>query len=367
MHKLAVPALALALLAGAATAFAQALPAGLAEDDLAVLTRDGLLLSARLTRPANRAARAGIVLLHGSGATDMDQTLGEAVTATGHIEKPFRALAWRLAREGFAVLRYNKRGTDTDGRPADPHLLETASLSDLVDDARRAVALLRSSGTVAPDRIVLLGHSEGSIIGSLVAEADRGIAGLACLAPLAHSLKDVLHYQLVDRIERWTWELVDADHDGHLTASEIARAPRYHIPLERLDTDGDGCVDHRELARGLEAEWQRFAREQGQASPWLSEHFALEPNLTRFPRLTVPVQLFHGTEDAQSPVTESRLLARALGDRATLDVFPGLGHGFSPPLALDRPTLGPIATEALEVIAQRLATTYLTVPLLANR
>lgn len=324
------------------------------EEPLAVLTRDGLVLDAMLTRPAG-PLRAVVVLLHGSGATDMDQTVSAELTATGRAEKPLRQLAWRLASAGFAVLRYNKRGVDLDPRLSDPQVIETATLTDLVEDARACVNVARSA--VPGARVVLVGHSEGSVIGSLIAEKDPDIAGLACLAPLAHNLRAILHYQLVTRVERWAWQLVDTNGDGRLDLQEIARAPRYHIPA-RLDRDRDGAIDHAELHAGLEAEWERFATTQGAASPWMHEHFALEPNLARMARLTVPVQLFCGAEDAQTPITESLALKKALGARATLDVFPGLGHGFAPPLAVDRPTVGPIADTALERIAERLAETY---------
>lgn len=350
--------------ASACSATAADLPAGVTEEQMAVVTHDRLVLNAVLTRPLAdaTAARTGIVLLHGSGATDMDQTVGPEITATGRTEKPLRALAWRLAREGFVVLRYNKRGVDVDPRQNDPQVLETATLFDLVSDARAAVQLLRSTGRVPPNRIVLVGHSEGSVIGSLVAERDSGIAGLACLAPLARNLRDILHFQLVTRVVDWTWKLVDANGDGRLTPDEIAAAPRYRIPLDRLDADGDGAIGSFELERGLESAWERFAATQAQASPWMHDHFALEANLTRFARLTIPVQLFHGEADAQTPLAESQLLARALAGRAcgpaTLDTFPGLGHGFSPPLAADRPTVGPIEESALERIVARLASVY---------
>lgn len=347
----------------AASALAQ-LPAGLAEDPLAILTRDGLVLAGVLTRPRDVPVRAGALLLHGSGATDMDQTVPGDLTATGVEEKPLRQLAWRLAREGFAVLRYNKRGVDTDSRLNDPQVLETASLSNLVDDARAAVGVLRATRLVPADRIVLVGHSEGSVIGSLVAEADPRIAGLACLAPLASNLREVLRYQLVTRVQAWAWTVVDTDGNGRISAAELARAPRYRMPMDRLDANADGAVDRAELASGLEREWRRFAAVQVEASPWMHEHFGLEPNAARMARLIVPVQLFHGEEDAQTPLSESRALAGALAGRAcgpaTLDTFPGLGHGFAPPLAPDRPTVGPIAPGALDTIAKRLATVYLT-------
>jgi alpha-beta hydrolase superfamily lysophospholipase len=354
--------LAFALAATLLTALSAA-AAGLVEEPVAVMTHDDLVLEGRLIRPGTGPAAAGVVLLHGSGATDMDETVPPNLTATGRQERPFRELAHRLARAGFAVLRYNKRGVDTDARLNDPHVLETAGLADLVADAAAAVALLRSTGAVATDRIILVGHSEGSVIGSLLAERDRGIAGLACLAPMAHGLKEILHYQLVDRVIAWAFSQVDGDSDGRLTASELARQPRYRIPLAKLDVDGDGAVDRRELARGLEADWDRFITTSPSASPWLADHLALEPNLSRLARLAIPVQLFHGEEDAQTPISESRALVHALARRAcgpaTLDTFPGLGHGFAPPLAPDRPTVGPFSNAALDTIAGRLARVYL--------
>lgn len=357
--------LAFAIAAALLTALS-ALAGELVEEPVAVMTHDDLVLSGLLTRPAGPPAAAGIVLLHGSGATDMDETVPGTLTATGQEEHPFRELARRLARAGFAVLRYNKRGVDTDARLNDPHVLATAGLADLVADAASAVSLLRSTGAVAGDRIVLVGHSEGTVIGSLLAERDHAIFGLACLAPMARGLKDILHYQLVERVLAWSFAQVDADRDGRLTAHELAANPRYRIPLDRLDADGDGAVDRRELARGLEADWRRFITTSPSASPWLADHLTIEPNLERFPRLAIPVQIFHGEDDCQTPVSEARALARALAKRAcgsaTLDTFPGLGHGFAPSLAPDRPTVGPFAPDALDRIAQRLAAIYLDAP-----
>jgi fermentation-respiration switch protein FrsA (DUF1100 family) len=212
--------------------------------------------------------------------------------------------------------------------------------------------------------------SEGSVIGSLVALSDPGIAGLACLAPMARSLKDVLHYQLVDRIATWAFSIVDTDGDGRLAARELAAAPRYRISCAALDADSDGAIDAAELERGLEGDWARFVHSQGHASPWLAEHFATESNLARFPRLAIPIQLFHGEADVQTPIGEAHALAEALVHRragpATIRTFPGLGHGFSPPLAPDRPTVGPIAPAALDAIAALLAAIYLDDPLLAR-
>lgn len=331
------------------------------EEPLAILTHDDLVLSAKLTRPSTGPIVAGVVLLHGSGATDMDQTVPAALTSTGRAERPFADLADRLARSGFAVLRYNKRGVESDPRQNDPHVIETTGVADLVADAMQAVSLMRATGVVRPERVVLLGHSEGSVVGSLVAERDPAIAGLACISPMARGLAAILHYQLVERVLTWAFAQVDSDHDGRLSREELAAHPRYRIPAARLDQDGDGTVDHRELACGLEADWQRFLK-GAEGSPWMREHLSLETNLERMPRLALPIQLFHGEEDAQTPLDEARSLARALARRpsgpATLDTFPGLGHGLAPPLAPDRPTVGPIVAPALDAIAARLLAVY---------
>ena len=57
-------------------------------------------LPGTLSMPVGPIA-AAIVLVHGSGPNDRDETLGP--------NKPFRDLAWGLADRGIAVLRYEKR------------------------------------------------------------------------------------------------------------------------------------------------------------------------------------------------------------------------------------------------------------------
>src|SRR5262249_47381693 len=58
-------------------------------------------LPGTLTIPAGRGPFPGVVLVHGSGPNDRDETIGP--------NKPFRDLAWGLASRNIAVLRYDKR------------------------------------------------------------------------------------------------------------------------------------------------------------------------------------------------------------------------------------------------------------------
>ncbi|RMF81771.1 MAG: DUF3887 domain-containing protein, partial [Planctomycetota bacterium] len=62
---------------------------------------DDAKLPATLTIPVTRVKHPAVVLVHGSGPHDADESVGA--------NKPFRDLAWGLASQGVAVLRYEKR------------------------------------------------------------------------------------------------------------------------------------------------------------------------------------------------------------------------------------------------------------------
>src|SRR5262249_54923175 len=58
-------------------------------------------LPGMLTLPKGTGPFPAVVLVHGSGPNDADESIGGA--------KPFKDLAWGLASQGVAVLRYVKR------------------------------------------------------------------------------------------------------------------------------------------------------------------------------------------------------------------------------------------------------------------
>ncbi|HUR19272.1 MAG TPA: DUF3887 domain-containing protein, partial [Vicinamibacterales bacterium] len=74
---------------------------GLAPGANAAITAGSLTLPAIITLPKGAGPAPLIVLVHGSGAHDADETIGP--------NKPFRDLAEGLAARGIATLRYVKR------------------------------------------------------------------------------------------------------------------------------------------------------------------------------------------------------------------------------------------------------------------
>ena len=129
---------------------------------------DDVRLAGTLTMPET-GAYPTVVLVTGSGPQDRNETL------MGH--QPFRVLADYLSRNGVAVLRYDDRGFG--GSTGD---FAGATTLDFADDAAAAVAYLRTRADVAPDRVGVIGHSEGGLV---VADLAAGGRNLSCGVMLA--------------------------------------------------------------------------------------------------------------------------------------------------------------------------------------
>lgn len=190
--------------------------AGRIEREL-TLGADGYVLPATLTLP-REAVEAGrrvpcLILVHGSGPQDRDETLGP--------NKPFRDLAWGLAERGIATLRYDKR-TKVYGADCVPAGRELDYDTETVDDAVAAVALAQTLPELAPDSIYLLGHSLGGTLAPRIAGRASGLAGIVILAGLARGMEDAL----VEQVE------YIASTDS--LASSEAMAPMVRAQIEQL-------------------------------------------------------------------------------------------------------------------------------------
>jgi dienelactone hydrolase len=125
-----------------------------------------------------------VVLVHGSGPQDRDETLGP--------NRPFRDLAWGLASQGIAVLRYDKRTKVHAGKLSPDMVAQLTVQEEVVDDALLAVQLLRQTPRIAADRIYVLGHSLGATLAPRIGRQDPAIAGLIVMAGLTRRLEDTI-------------------------------------------------------------------------------------------------------------------------------------------------------------------------------
>ena len=177
-------------------------------------------LPATLTLPNDAHAVAAVVLVHGSGAHDADETIGP--------NKPFRDLALGLASRGIAVLRYEKRAAAHPEAYA-PGRAFTVD-DETVDDALLALKLLRQQPGVDPARTFVLGHSLGAMMAPRIAQRDPALAGAILLAAPAEPLEDMIVRQV--RYLRGTADNKELDalekqreQVKHLDAAQPASSP----------------------------------------------------------------------------------------------------------------------------------------------
>jgi uncharacterized protein len=145
--------------------------------------KDEWVLPGTLSVPLGDGPFAAVLLVHGSGPNDRDETIGP--------NKPFRDLAWGLASQGIVVLRYDKRTKVYPEKMRE--LVNTLTVKEeVIDDTLNAVSLLRSIPEVDSQRIVVLGHSLGGFLLPRIGAADSGIAGLIVLAGLCRTFEDTI-------------------------------------------------------------------------------------------------------------------------------------------------------------------------------
>jgi dipeptidyl aminopeptidase/acylaminoacyl peptidase len=143
-----------------------------------------LPLGATLTLPEGPGPFPAVVLVHGSGPSDRDETVGAT-----HM---FADLAAGLAARGIAVLRYDKRTFTYGDRLTNDLTLDDEVIADAVD----AVYTLAARREIDGSRIVVVGHSLGGMLAPEIATRAGHVAGVAMLAPPARPPLDILRDQL---------------------------------------------------------------------------------------------------------------------------------------------------------------------------
>lgn len=139
-----------------------------------------------LTVPAGKGPFPAVVLVHGSGPHDRDETIVQS--------KPFRDLAWGLASKGIGVVRYEKRTKTHASKIAKINPAYTVK-EEVIDDAVAAIQLLRERKEFNPKKIYILGHSLGGMVAPHIAEVSGNIAGLISLAGNTRPIEDLIEEQ----------------------------------------------------------------------------------------------------------------------------------------------------------------------------
>jgi uncharacterized protein len=280
-------------------------------------------LPATLTVPSGSGPVPAIILVHGSGPNDRDETIGA--------NKPFRDLATGLASRGIAVLRYDKRSKVHGARMA--ALTDFTVEQAVIEDVRAAVKVLYAQPRIDPARIFVLGHSLGGMLIPRIATNDPGIAGLIVMAGPARPLERAI-----------------AEQARYLAAADGA------ITSEEQQTV-DQVVALEEDVRSLKPADAKSGRMLGglPASYWLDLRGYDAPSAAKSVR--APMLILQGERDYQVTLEEFAKWKDALGSRRDVRFhsYPRLNHlfiaGTGPSLPAEYQVAGHVAEEVIRDIA----------------
>jgi alpha-beta hydrolase superfamily lysophospholipase len=316
--------------------------------DLVIDLGNGIQTNAQLTIPAvGSGPFPGVLLVAGSGAVDMNETLSPD-------SKPFWQIAQYLSERGFAVLRYDKRGVGANSQIIDYNIWGNLTFDDLKNDAELALGVLTQQPEVDPSKITLIGHSEGTIIVPRIAidqeenkaNSTTTIKNIVLMASVAQNVVDLLHFQLVDVRLAYANQVLDRNHIGSFSIHEaIINDPLFGEPLAALfGNNATGNLDiDKQVKPFLEGQYENVTSGdigakcsfEGACPIWLNSHDNLEPNLSivgNIPNST-SVLILHGENDSQAPIQQSSLLQQRLTEvnhpDHALITYPDLGHVFS--------------------------------------
>ncbi|MDR0948764.1 MAG: alpha/beta fold hydrolase [Lachnospiraceae bacterium] len=144
-----------------------------------------------------------VILVQGSGQTDRDET--------GYAYKPFRDIAEALAREGIAVLRYDKRFY--------VHQMNAQEFADftvkeeIIDDAIAATNFLKADTRIDSNKVFIIGHSLGGMLAPRIDAEGGNYAGIIILAGSPRSFSEIA----IDQYEATAETLSQSDRELLLT------------------------------------------------------------------------------------------------------------------------------------------------------
>ena len=274
---------------------AYATPSSYTESDVTVGSGQWPL-PASLDMPTGAGPFPAVVLVHGSGPNDRDETI------LGN--KPFKDLAFGLASRGIAVLRYDKRTKVYPARLAG--MADFTVKQEVIDDALMAVKMLRAQPRIDPARVFVLGHSLGGMLIPRIAAADTSLAGVIVMAGAARPIEQAILEQ--------SEYLAMAD--GTITPDE--------------QTQIEAAKKLVETVRSLTPEDARSATPifGAPASYWLDLRGYDAPAAAK--RVNQPMLVLQGERDYQVTMDEFARWKSSLAGKsnATFHSYPALNHLF---------------------------------------
>ncbi|MCB0661639.1 MAG: alpha/beta fold hydrolase [Saprospiraceae bacterium] len=279
---------------------------------------DNLTLNGTLTIPTGQGPFPAVILVHGSGPSDRDQTVtlsdGNSMCLYpqlfGKTIKNFKDIAEYLGNQGIAVLRYDKR-TFTHGASLDE---KTISTYDFANDIEAAIDFLKTRSEVNAECIVLAGHSQGSVLIPVAAMGRNDVAGLISLAGTVTPIDSILPEQFRDIYI----QCANAPALGELVASQFynqfQQKRQGTFPLDQqVEINVPGNPSN-PVPFGYGLFWR----------DWIEMNDAVIDNYTS---IGVPILIMQGENDFNVPPDNADKFEAGLpATRTTVLKYPGINH-----------------------------------------
>jgi uncharacterized protein len=152
-------------------------------DEEVVIEHAGARLAGTVVTPGG-GRYPTVLMLHGSGPMDRNEDM------PGQRLSIFNTFAERLVREGVASVRFDKRGCG-----ASTGDFKTAGVHDLAADAVAWIDWVSRADFCDPERLILLGHSEGCLTVPLAMSRRPGVSGAVLICPFIESMETILMAQ----------------------------------------------------------------------------------------------------------------------------------------------------------------------------
>ncbi|PWJ43061.1 hypothetical protein BC781_102609 [Sediminitomix flava] len=248
-----------------------------------------------LSLPKKQSKVPVVILVHGSGPNDMDETIGQNTV--------FKDLAYGFAQHGIATLRYDKR-TKVYGSSPKLKLDELTLEEETIEDALSAVELAKSNQSIDPNQVYVVGHSLGAMAAPKIATSTDKVSGIVMLAGNARPLQDLL----VEQYEH----ILGAD--GTIDEGEqifVKDLKKQIANLEKLD---DNEFTRQQLPLGLSSSYWKYLVKYDQVET--------------AKKLKLPILILQGERDYQVTMEDYSIWKNQLqdGENVKFKSYPKLNH-----------------------------------------
>jgi pimeloyl-ACP methyl ester carboxylesterase len=354
------------------TVYAQSYIQIIKQGNLVIDLGNGVKTSAQLTYPAvGKGPFPGVLLVHGAGPADMNYSGGyiRIDNKTGSKIYPptiFFQIAQYLSERGFAVLRYDKRGIGANLTTVDSNVWENMTYNDLVQDAQKALNVLIHQPEVNPNKISIIGHSEGGeTVTRIAIDNPAKIRNLVLLDARIQTARDALHYGFIDLPLEYAKQVLDKNHNGSISLQEASQDQIFQgmvggnissqlltqsnfndtkLLKSKYSPNNDININiNTELKPILEKRSENLLNASKCENPhtdtcptYLRSLLNLNSTLSIIGNVpsSTRILMLHGQNDSGSPIQQAFLLQQRLTELNyhdhTLIIYPNLGHTLYP-------------------------------------